>query len=336
MELRGTTRMAWQAAIAISIAELISLTLNLERGYWTTLTAMVLTTQTWGESVKRSLERVSMTILGGVAGTMLYFLLPTESALIPVILLIFVFFTVFFFPIYHLLAVFALTGFIVFLFAMIGAWNLVLLEERILDTALGALIAVLVGCFFLPVKTDIAGLFIGHFEKMKASLSLGFLNQSPLSLPVISFPLAADFQAIRKKAIAIRYEVLFHYINRHDFGVLLTQTAICTQYVVGVLDAYQWLMNYLSREDKQRIRQVVETTQHNIETLIKQLKQEPHDAMKPPCDMIDLVTKAIEEDPTRFAHLDNQGLGYFNLMHFFTRLNTRLNDIYRLLDKSKD
>lgn len=65
--------MAWQAAIAISIAECISLAFNLERGYWTTLTAMVLTTQTFGESVKRSLERVSMTILGGLSGTVLYF-----------------------------------------------------------------------------------------------------------------------------------------------------------------------------------------------------------------------------------------------------------------------
>lgn len=202
--------------------------------------------------------------------------------------------------------------------------------------SLGCLDCRVGGLLFLPVKTDVPGLFIGHFEKMKASLSLGFLNQSSLSLPVISFPLAADFQAIRKKAIAIRYEVLFHYINRHDFGVLLTQTAICTQYVVGVLDAYQWLMNYLSRDDKQRIRQVVETTQHNIETLIKRLKHEPHEAMKPPCDMIALVTRAIEEDPARFSHLDNQGLGYFNLMHFFTRLNTRLNDIYTLLNKSKD
>ncbi|WP_133130972.1 FUSC family protein [Legionella yabuuchiae] len=106
MNLKNTTKMGLQAAVAIAIAELISLNFKVERGYWITLTAMALTTQTWGESIKRSFERVGMTVLGGAAGTALYFTLPANNELILAFLLFFVFFTSFMMPIYHLIAVF--------------------------------------------------------------------------------------------------------------------------------------------------------------------------------------------------------------------------------------
>ena len=116
MKLRATTKRAFQAATAILIAELISGYFQLERGYWMILTAMALTMQTWGESVKRSFERVSMTIIGGIVGTVLYFIVPTNTITAMVLLLVFVFFTVYLLQIYYLLSVFFLTCFVVFLF----------------------------------------------------------------------------------------------------------------------------------------------------------------------------------------------------------------------------
>lgn len=148
MQIKNTTRMAFQAAIAIAISELISSYFNLEHGYWSTLTAMALIAQTWGESVKRSIERVLMTILGGLCGTFLYFfVIPSNEIFVMGILLIFIFLTVYLIPINNLIAVFTLTGFVVFFFALLGDWNFVLLKQRIEETALGALIAVVVGFF---------------------------------------------------------------------------------------------------------------------------------------------------------------------------------------------
>lgn len=91
MAIRNTTKIAWQAAAAITIAEIVSYLLNLERGYWVTLSAMALTTQSWGESLKRSLERVSMTILGGAGGTILYWITPPNQYAILGLMLLFVF-----------------------------------------------------------------------------------------------------------------------------------------------------------------------------------------------------------------------------------------------------
>lgn len=50
MKIRNTTRMAFQAAIAITITELINRQFNMDHGYWATLTAMALTAQTWGKA----------------------------------------------------------------------------------------------------------------------------------------------------------------------------------------------------------------------------------------------------------------------------------------------
>ena len=92
MQLRHTTKMATQAAIAIALAELISRFFYIERGYWITATAMALTAQTWGESVKRSFDRVGMTILGGSLGTLLFFYLPRHEPTVYIFLaLVFVF-----------------------------------------------------------------------------------------------------------------------------------------------------------------------------------------------------------------------------------------------------
>lgn len=336
MQIRNTTKMAFQAAMAISIAEVINGYFQMERGYWIILTAMALTTQAWGESIKRSIERVSMTILGGLCGTGLYFLLPANDTLILVLLLTFVFFTVYILPINHLLGVFTLTGFVVFLFALLGDWTLFLLRERILDTVLGALIAIFVGCIFLPVRTNIIDVFIGYLEKMNAALALTFTTQQQSSPVISNQNLYADFQTIRKQAIAIRYEVLFHRLSRQEFNSLLMHMAFSTQYVAGLTEAYRWLVCYLTNEDKAHLETAVKTTQHNLAVLIKHLKRQKHPSMLPVINLTDLLTKAISTDAQRFASLESEALGFYSLMYFFTRLNAQLNESYRLLSHVYD
>ncbi|CEK11670.1 FUSC family protein [Legionella hackeliae] len=330
MQIRNTTRMAFQAAIAIAIAELIHRQFNLEHGYWATLTAMALTAQTWGESVKRSIERVLMTVLGGISGTCLYFIIPPNEILIMSILLTFIFLTVYLIQINNLIAVFTLTGFVVFFFALLGDWNFLLLKERIEETALGALIAVLVGFFFFPVRTNVKEIFILYLEKMDKSIS-SMLDESPQQQLVIKQELLMEFQKIRKQVLSIRYEVLFHRLNMRDFNVFLTQVLFCTQYIANLIEAYRWLWTSLSTEDKKNIKVAIHTTKHNIQTLIKLLSNAKPNEMISAQSLLDILTKAIAMHPKRFSALEDKALGFFNLMYFFARLNTRLQESYTLL-----
>lgn len=333
MQLSETTKRAFQAATAIFIAELITWYFQLERGYWMTLTTMALTMQTWGESVKRSFERISMTIIGGIAGTMLYFIVPHNDVLALVLLLTFVFFTVYLLQIYYLYSVFFLTCFVVFLFALIREWTLAILLDRILETIGGAAIALLVGSCFFAAKTNVYDLFIGFWQKINASLNLAFEGKPRLHRPISSQYLAAECQKIRKKAIAIRYELLFHQMSQHDFYSLLNQTTLCTQYVINLLDAYHWLEPFLSQQDHDGIDAAVKTTRYNIDALIKHLQTKKSMAMLPVTRVTELLNKAIKEDSERFASLDNEALGFFNLMYFFARLNACLNEVNITLEK---
>ena len=205
MKIRATTKRAFQAATAIFIAEVISWHFQLERGYWVTLTAMALTMQTWGESLMRSFERVSMTILGGLVGTALYFIVPRNDVILVSCLLFFVFFTVYMRQIIYLASVFSLTCFVVFLFAFISNWTLSILYERILETILGAAIAIIVGRFFLPAQTNIANLFVDFFGKINASIRLTFENKTSREFSIPTQYLAFENQKLRKSALSIAF-----------------------------------------------------------------------------------------------------------------------------------
>lgn len=323
--------MAMQASIAISIAEMVRLYAQLDRGYWITLTAMALTAQTWGESVKRSFERVGMTALGGMIGTVLYFYVPHDMpGLLVTILLLFVFFTVYTLKIAHLLSVFFLTGFVVFLFAILGNWNWQMLQMRIFDTAIGAVIALGVGCFFFSNRTDVRDLLCGYLQKMKAVIANVFFTRNQARTAVTGKALADEFQQIKKDACSIRYELLFHRLNPHRFHTLLNQIEYCTLTVLNLTESYEWLMAYLSPDEREAVLQAAKTTVENIEALVSCFNQHTSKFVSA-ADVSELLNQAIARDPGRFASLESNALGFFSVMYIFTRLNQVLGEAYALI-----
>lgn len=335
MKLRRTTKMAFQAALAIALAEVISMHFYLERGYWIVLTAMVLTTQTWGESLKRALERVGMTVLGGAAGTALYFYIPNhESKTLILLMLSSIFFTIYMAKIQYLISMFFMTCFVVFLFALIGDWDLMLLRARIIDTALGAVVALLVSGLFFSLKTNIAEVFIGYLQKINALMTTAFQEKGRPKTLISGHSLLAEFQKIKKSALSIRYELLFHRLNPRDFTSLLNEVEICTQFVVNLIEAYHWLLPHLTKEENLIIIVAVKTTQRNIAGIINRLQENKKSKMSPATNLKKRLHKEIAENPSRFATLESDALGFFNLMYFFTRLNMHLNEVYCIVDKA--
>lgn len=335
MKLRGTTKMAYQAAMAIGIAEIISMCFYVERGYWITASAMALTAQTWGESVKRSFERVGMTILGGVTGTILYFIIPrNDSMLLLFLALFFIFLMIYLAKIHSLISVFFLTCFIVFLFALIGDWNLHLLQARIIDTILGAVVALGVNCFFLSSKTDIADLFSEYLQKISAMLASTFEADCQPQTAVPVHLLSAEFQKIKNNALSIRYELLFHRLSPRDFNTVLNKLSFCTQFTINIIEAHDWISTHLTKDEIATIALAAKTTTHNINAVNQRLQGNKHAPMLPATNLTDFLTQEITVDPYRFATLESDALGFFNLIYLFSRLNTCLNDIYTVLSKT--
>ncbi|MBY0377895.1 MAG: FUSC family protein [Gammaproteobacteria bacterium] len=168
-------RLAIQAAIAMAIALSIQHFYHFERSYWAVFTSMILFSQTLGSSIKRALERVAMTILGGSLATLLYFVIPTGHIPIVSIILCSIFFQICFLQRFYLGSAFFASVFIVFFFALIQTWSVHLLAVRIFETILGA--AITLACSFLifPIKTENTllakiPLFIADAEALSAQI----------------------------------------------------------------------------------------------------------------------------------------------------------------------
>lgn len=152
--LKPSTRLAFQALTALSLVLVLSYFLPLQRSYWALVTAILLISQTVGESLRKAFQRTVMTIFGGIVGSTIYFLSHGNVSICLLFTIISVFFLFYYFETSYLIAIFFLTMLVVFLFALINAWTIDLLAERIYETALGAVIAVFVSAFVFPIRAS--------------------------------------------------------------------------------------------------------------------------------------------------------------------------------------
>ncbi|WP_133130973.1 hypothetical protein [Legionella yabuuchiae] len=222
----------------------------------------------------------------------------------------------------------------VFLFALIGQWNWGLLGVRIIDTAIGALVALTVGNFLFPLKRNVTSMFVDYLKKMRASLTMVF-NPKDMRTYVSSQNLAIEFLMIKKEALAIRYQLMFHRLNTQEFNSLLKYVGASAHYAIHLIESFPWLKCRLSHEEIPLIQKAAKTTEENIKRLIDLLENKKGKEMCPAQDVSCLLQREIKTSPQRFATLESDALGFYNLMYFFTELNTNLNHVFDILDKER-
>ncbi len=248
VNINNTTKLAIQAATAVLLTILICEYFHLERSYWATLTSLLLISQTWGESIKKAFERVSMTILGGITGTVLYFflsdqlLLPDQQLLIFFIITVSVFFALFFLTIEYLISVFFITLIIVFLFALLSQWNFHILNVRIYETLIGAVIAITTSAVVLPIRAhhSLPDLFqkflikVQHITDLSFQVVLGSADSHLIEQQRDT--LIKTFQQLSKHIDISHYEFLFSRYNRHQSDEILTAFHRLLHYTTSMLE----------------------------------------------------------------------------------------------------
>ncbi len=145
-----TSRDSWRAAIAIGIAVILTHFAAPQFPYWITMTTIILMQSNIGASIAKSYHRVLGTIFGLLAGLMLAMLFPHQVLLayiaFPVLLLLFIYTLVFSYG----LSMFFMTALLALLFTYIfpDPWHFMF--WRIIDTLLGAAIAILASLLLFP------------------------------------------------------------------------------------------------------------------------------------------------------------------------------------------
>ncbi|MBM9478127.1 FUSC family protein [Nakamurella flavida] len=149
------TRMTIQAAIAAPITVLLGELISPSRYYWALLACLLVLTGTFttGEVTAKGINRVVGTVAGLGAATLAVHITGTSGWAIVGVMLVCVFLGLYFFRVSYAVMAFAVTTLLGEIYNVLNEFTRALLLTRIIETVVGAAVAVLVVLVILPIRT---------------------------------------------------------------------------------------------------------------------------------------------------------------------------------------
>lgn len=325
-------RLGIQAAVAMAIALSIQHLYHFERSYWSVFASMILFSQTLGSSIKKSLERVLMTIFGGSLATGLYFIIPTTELPVVTIILCSVFFQICFLQRFYLGSAFFASVFIVFFFALIQPWSVHLLMVRIVETLLGAAITLVCSFLIFPIKTE---------ETLLAKIPLFIADARALSDQILETLLSPNTnpKAMLKKANAClvllseldqEYVHLGYELGRHHSKQEIKHTLKALSHFYHQLSgSASWLLHLQDRSLflalKEELRALLDATLQDLSDINTALIEEKTIVFSSEFSicysLFQQKAAALEQNP---AYSRQAWLDYYVLCHFLKTMDAAL------------
>ena len=144
-----TSRYAFRSAIAAATGLFIYKWYNIDHGYWIPFSVMIIIQPYFGATLKKALDRIAGTLMGGITGSLLLYL-PVGLHIKEIILFLSFIFMVYYIRKQYAIAVFIITLNLVLLFNIESAYNNMILVARAVCTVGGALLAIISGFALLP------------------------------------------------------------------------------------------------------------------------------------------------------------------------------------------
>ncbi len=143
-----------------------------QHSYWVLLTVVFILKPAFSLTKQRNVERVVGTLVGGVIGLLILYLVRNETAQFLFLLLFMTgFYTVQ--RINYVLSVILMTPFMLILFSFLGAGGLAIVEERVIDTVVGCAIAFAATYFVFP---NWESQQVGRFARGVLEANLNYLQ----------------------------------------------------------------------------------------------------------------------------------------------------------------
>jgi uncharacterized membrane protein YccC len=325
-------RLGLQAAVAMAIALSIQHFYHFERSYWSVFTSMILFSQTLGSSIKKSFERIAMTILGGSVATGLYYISPTTQLPIVTIILCSVFFQICFMQRFYLGSAFFAAVFIVFFFALVQSWSVHLLLVRILETMLGAAITLFCSFLIFPIKTE---------ENLLTKIPLFISDSRALSDQILKTLLSpqANSKAILKNAndclvllseLDQEYAHLGYEVGRHHSRKEIKDTLKALSHFYHYLSgAASWLLHLQDRSLflalKDELRALLDAVLKDLSDVNIALIKEKNILFSPEFSMrYGILQQKAATLEKNSAYSRQAWLDYYALCHFLMAMNKTL------------
>jgi uncharacterized membrane protein YccC len=148
-------RLATRVTLAAGLAMAGGMALSPQRWFWAVLTVYVvfLNARSRGDTIYKGFQRLGGTLLGIVLGLILATLLEGDPRLQAVVLLMSIFGMYYWIMVSYTLGIFCVTVMLGLIYGLLGASLESLLILRLEETAIGAVAAMLVAAFVLPIRT---------------------------------------------------------------------------------------------------------------------------------------------------------------------------------------
>lgn len=128
---------AIRVALVCVIGFIISRNITGHHSYWVLLTIIVILKPGFTLSKQRNYQRLVGTICGGIAGVLILIFIPDKTAQF-ILMIVFMIGTYSFTRLNYVVSVIFTTPYVLILFRFLGVGHLDLVEERIIDTAIGS------------------------------------------------------------------------------------------------------------------------------------------------------------------------------------------------------
>ena len=146
----ATFRHALRVSIATTLGYIVALMLNLGHSYWVLLTILVILKPSYSLTKERNYNRLIGTIIGVLMGVGILFLIRNQYGLLAVMIVLMLL-TYSFIRTKYFIGVIFMTAYLIIFFFMLDPRNFVaVLENRVLDTAIGSLIAFIATYILAP------------------------------------------------------------------------------------------------------------------------------------------------------------------------------------------
>lgn len=343
--MHNATRQAIQASIAVIITLSIAHGFELERGIWATLTAILLVSSTFGESIKKAKERVSMTLVGGVIGTAVVLVLPSVFPKEAPILLVSLLFIsigimIYFLPRSYAWASFFITLFVVLLFSLLSHWSVSLLLARAYDTLIGALVAVLVSGLVVPNRShvDVQAHYLTMLEQLDGFIDDIFYSiaspnpQYMCQLMDWHHKLYPSWEALKTKQSFSEFEVTFSRNKRQQLQGYQFGFDLLFHYLTNILTLLEKEPSPLCAEFENELAQFQQVIKENTQLLHNLMRGEAIGNMSKETHSLDAVRLKIRE---RIAQLNNESPfqdyaeveRFYSLIYYLRKVNQLILDL---------
>ncbi|MFT3980304.1 MAG: FUSC family membrane protein [Ferruginibacter sp.] len=301
-------RHALRMALALLAGYVVSLFFNVDRGYWILLTIVVILKPAYSLSKQRNYDRLIGTALGIVAGFLIVFFIKNNTVLL-VLMVIFMAGCYSFMRTNYFMSVLFMTPYLLIFFHLMYPYNINdIIVDRLVDTAIGSLIALVASLFLVPAweSSSIKSLMISMIQandKYYGLVAGSFCSTGPVNADQIKIARKENMVALANLSDALtrmlsepkrfrqgakfihRFVVLYHSLSSHlaTLGYFLEAKKIpfrspdllpVTQqtrlYFANTILALGEEEEILSKPDKTPLRKVNET----LAALVEKRKQE--------------------------------------------------------------